>query len=239
MAKNPGSRNGGAGREVDTEDDRLGSVQGASPAPRSDSPTERGMGVPMIDAPDDGVIRDAPQRLVSNDSYARYEDDGGRQDREHNERDYSDAERLEMFRLQMFQNMLPSLPKMEGWHLCWLTTANPRDSIQKRLQLGYELLTPDMLPGWEHSVVPGGEFGGCIGVNEMVAARLPLRLYELYMTEAHHNAPLAEEGKLTATLDAIREQAKGAKTQVFAEEGFAALQQRPGRARFEEVEPRR
>lgn len=223
------------------EDDRLGSV-GRATGPRTDSPVEQIAGEPLIRAPDDGVINDAAPGVsahsVSNASYARYEDDDGRGDRAHAERDYSDAERLEIFRLQMFQNMLPSLPKQDGWHLCWLTTANPRDSIQKRVQLGYELLTPDMLAGWEHSVLTGGEYQGLIGVNEMVAARLPIRLYEMYMTEAHHNAPLAEEGKLTATLNAIREQAQG-KTQVFAEEGLMALQQRPTRARFEEVEPRR
>jgi hypothetical protein len=68
----------------------------------------------------------------------------------------------------------------------------------------------------------------------MVAAKLPLHLYEMYMTEAHHNQPLAEEGKLTATLDAIAQAAKG-KTQVHLEPGQAALNRGPIRARFEGV----
>jgi hypothetical protein len=45
-------------------------------------------------------------------------------------RDISDDERVEMFRQQFFQSSLPDLPKIPGWHMCWLTTTNPRDSIQ-------------------------------------------------------------------------------------------------------------
>jgi len=43
-----------------------------------------------------------------------------------------------------------------------------------------------------------GEYAGCIGINEMVAVKLPLELYERYMYEAHHRQPLEEEEKLEA-----------------------------------------
>ena len=56
------------------------------------------------------------------------------------DRQISDDDRVEMFRQQFFQDALPDLPKIDGYHLCWLTTANPRDSIQQRIRLGYELL---------------------------------------------------------------------------------------------------
>jgi hypothetical protein len=112
-------------------------------------------------------------------------------------RELTDAERLDMFRRSMFQSSLPDLPKIPGFHTCWLTTSNPRDSIQARLRIGYQLIKAAEIPGWEHASIKSADYVGCIGVNEMVAAKLPNHLYEAYMQEAHHYAPLHEEEKLT------------------------------------------
>ncbi len=93
----------------------------------------------------------------------------------------SETERVEMFRQQFFQSALPDLPKLPGWHTCWLTTTNPRDSIQARLRLGYEPIKPEEVPGWEYASIKQGEWQGFIGVNEMLAFKLPLSLYQAYM----------------------------------------------------------
>lgn len=175
---------------------------------------------------------------VTVEPVVRDDSDRAFDDREHQERELSDDERLELFRMALFQNQLPTLPPIPGYHPCWLTTQNPRDSIQGRIQLGYSLIRSSELPGWEHAELQEGRYQGYIGVNEMVAAKLPLRLYEMYMTEAHHNQPLAEEGKLTATLDAIRAQAKG-RAPISLEPGMEALGQRRVRPRFEEIHSRR
>jgi hypothetical protein len=53
-----------------------------------------------------------------------------------------------------------------------------------------------------------GEYAGCVAVNEMLAAKLPLSLYHRYMQEAHHDAPLREEEKLEDTAQLMREQAE-------------------------------
>ena len=50
-------------------------------------------------------------------------------------REITENERVEMFRQQFFQSSLPDLPKIPGWHMCWLTTTNPRDSVQMRIRL--------------------------------------------------------------------------------------------------------
>ena len=126
------------------------------------------------------------------------------------ERVLSDDERLDEFRRSFFQSVLPDLPKIPGYHVCWLTTTNPRDSIQSRVRLGYEPIKEEDCPGWEYAALKTGEYAGCIGVNEMVAFKLPMHLYEAYMREVHHEAPLAEEEKLTAVIDVIREQAASA-----------------------------
>ena len=138
-------------------------------------------------------------------------------------RQFSDEDRLTMFRQQFFQSALPDLPEIPGYHVCWLTTSNPRDSIHSRRSLGYTPVLPEEVPGWEHNSIKTGEYAGCIGVNEMVAFKLPNKLYEAYMHEAHYERPRAEEGKLADTADFIRNQAKQMGADVYEGDGLSAL----------------
>ena len=70
---------------------------------------------------------------------------GGRQDRDNGEvsrqppeeRFISSQERRRMWSEEWTQSALPKLPTMDGWHLCWLSTTNSYDSIDKRMRLGY------------------------------------------------------------------------------------------------------
>lgn len=141
-------------------------------------------------------------------------------------REISDDERVEMFRQQFYQSSLPDLPKIPGWHCCWLTTTNPRDSIQTRMRLGYEPVKPEDVPGWEYVTVKTGEWQGFIGVNEMLAFKLPISLYEKYMREAHHDAPLREEEKLTETAAFMEQQAKASKSRLTLGDGNSEMAQR-------------
>ena len=147
-------------------------------------------------------------------------------------RTVTDDERVEMFRQQFFQSALPDLPKITGWHTCWLTTTNPRDSIQTRLRLGYEPIKPSDVPGWEYATVKTGEHAGFIGVNEMLAFKLPMSLYEKFMQEAHHNAPLYEEEKLTETAEFMDQQARASGSNLVKGEGMSELGQKRS-AQFE------
>lgn len=147
-------------------------------------------------------------------------------------REVTDDERLEMFRQQFFQSSLPDLPKIPGWHMCWLTTTNPRDSIQMRIRLGYEPVKPEDIPGWEHATLKTGDWTGFIGVNEMLAFKLPMSLYEKYMQEAHHNAPLREEEKLTDTAEFMEQQARASKSRLDMGDGNMELGQKR-KAQFE------
>lgn len=141
-------------------------------------------------------------------------------------------ERVEMFRQQFFQSALPDLPSLPGWHVCWLTTTNPRDSIQMRTRLGYEPVKPEDVPGWEYAAVKTGEWQGFIGVNEMLAFKLPQSLYLRYMEEAHHNAPLREEEKLTETAAFMAQQARASGSNLEMGDGTSSLGQRRS-AQFE------
>ena len=144
----------------------------------------------------------------------------------------SDDDRVTMFRQQFFQSSLPDLPKIPGWHMCWLTTTNPRDSIQMRIRLGYQPVKPEDIPGWEHAALKTGDWTGFIGVNEMLAFKLPMSLYEKYMQEAHHDAPLREEEKLTDTAEFMANQAKASQSRLDMGDGNTELGQKR-KAQFE------
>lgn len=123
-------------------------------------------------------------------------------------RAYTEDERLEMFRMQLYNDRLPNLPEIPGYHVCWLTTANTGDTIQSRSRMGYELIRAEDVPGMDLIIQKTGDYVGCVMVNEMIAAKLPTSLYLRYMQEAHHDAPLREEEKLEDTAQLMREQAE-------------------------------
>ena len=134
-------------------------------------------------------------------------------------REVTEDERVEMFRQNLFQSSLPDLPEIPGWHLCWLTTTNPRDSIQQRIRLGYEPVTAADVPGWEYATLKTGDWEGFIGVNEMLAFKLPISIYEKFMMEAHHHAPMREESKLQDTADFLEEQAQASGSKITQGDG--------------------
>jgi hypothetical protein len=142
-------------------------------------------------------------------------------------RELSDDDRVQMFRDAFYQSALPDLPEIPGYHVCWLTTTNPRDPIQGRFRLGYEPVKPEEVPGWEYASIKTGEYAGLIGVNEMIAAKLPDRLYYRIMREAHHDAPLREEERITSDMDSMEARARSAKTRMIEEEGFSGMRETP------------
>jgi hypothetical protein len=150
----------------------------------------------------------------------------GMEDRQVTEnREVTDDDRLEMFRMQMHNDALPDLPEMPGYHVCWLTTTNPRDPIQRRMRLGYEPIKAEDVPGMEFASVKTGEWSGLIGVNEMIAFKLPLSLYQKFMQEAHHDAPLREENKLAETAEIMRQQAEGSGSTLFEGDGLMEMRE--------------
>jgi len=123
-------------------------------------------------------------------------------------RELTDDERFEAFRATFYQSQLSDIPPIPGYHTCWLTTTNPRDSIQSRIRLGYELIRPEEIPGFQFSTIASGDYAGVIGVNEMVAAKIPERLYRMYMKHAHSERPNQQVEAMNAVRDAIREEAE-------------------------------
>jgi hypothetical protein len=167
--------------------------------------------------------------------------DVGRRDRAMDDRavtervELSDDQRVEMFQQQFQDAALPKIPDIPGYHVCWLTTTNPRDSIQARIRLGYEPITTADLPGWEYASQKTGEWAGFIGVNEMLACKIRADLYLRMMKAVHHEAPRAEEERMAETARAIRENLQsngGVNADIFEGDGYEELRKAPPQGRF-------
>jgi hypothetical protein len=142
------------------------------------------------------------------------------------DRTFSDAERLEMFQRQLYNDALPDLPPIAGYHLCWLTTTNKSDTIHKRVRIGYEPVRPDEVPELGHAVLTTGEYAGMIAVNEMLAYKIRTPLYETYMNEVHHIGPRQDEEKLNALVDRLRREAEEVGGTLVEGDGMSDLRAR-------------
>lgn len=147
-------------------------------------------------------------------------------------REMSDDERVDMLRMSMFQSALPDLPQIDGHHVCWLTTTDPRDSIIHRERLGYTLIRASELPEFEFPAQKGGQFDGCIMINEMVAAKIPLRLYQRFMANNHHQEPLREEERVSYDNKAKKANAESHGAVLIEAPAMVALGKDPGTPNF-------
>lgn len=146
------------------------------------------------------------------------------QDRQVTEdREFTDAERLEMFRQATAQAILPDIPPIPGFHVVWLSAANPKDTLHARKRQGYSPVTSEDVKGYEFVSDKGNESDGLIRVNEMVAFKLPIHLYNLYMRELHHNQPFEQEGRITDGVARIQAEARGHGVDVDEGDGVEAL----------------
>lgn len=139
------------------------------------------------------------------------------------DRTQTDAERLAIFNAAQDEAMLPNIPPIPGYHVVWLTSSNTRDTLAMRHRQGYVPVTEEDVNGFQLSTDKGGVQDGLIRVNEMVAYKLPMSLYNMYMQQNHHYRPAAEETKLTDTATGLRQKAKSQGSDVDEGDGVEAL----------------
>jgi hypothetical protein len=164
---------------------------------------------------------------------------GGRQDRSNGEASrqapeekfISSQERKKMWSEEWTQSALPKLPSMDGWHLCWLSTTNSYDSIDKRIRLGYVPVKSEELPGYEDYRVKSGEHVGYISCNEMLLFKLPMDVFQDYMTEMHHDRPRDEADKVRVQLESLQGQrdSNGRSLVNVEGEGLGSLDNQPSK----------
>jgi len=114
----------------------------------------------------------------------------------------SSVERRKMWNDEWTQSALPKLPDMKGWHLCWLSTTNSYDSIDKRMRLGYVPVKAEEFTGFENWRVKAGEHVGFVACNEMLLYKIPMEIYQDVMAHFHHEAPLEEAEKIRRNAEA-------------------------------------
>jgi hypothetical protein len=141
------------------------------------------------------------------------------------DREQTEVDRLEIFRGSFAQAALPDIPPIPGFHVVWLASNNPRDSLAMRHRMGYTPVVAEDVKGFEFVADKGGPTDGLIRVNEMVAYKLPQSLYNLYMRENHHYRPAMEQTKLTDTATSLKQQAQGRGADVDEGDGVAALRE--------------
>ena len=154
------------------------------------------------------------KRKIARDERLNHAESEDRADREMDDREIvedrelTDRARLEEFQMNSFRSILPDIPDIDGYHVCWLTTDNPRDTLHSRKRWGYEPIEPHDVPGWgEDMSMKTGDYEGLIAVNEMVAMKISLRLYHQFMLENHYHAPNHEEEALSMATKSIEDQA--------------------------------
>jgi len=117
--------------------------------------------------------------------------------------DIERRERLEAFRDKWANSALPEISKdaIPGFHLCWLSTTNQYDSIDKRLALGYEPVKAAELGNGFESLgkMSSGKFEGCVSCNEMVLFKLPEEVYQEVMKMLHLEDPLEHQRNITSS----------------------------------------
>ena len=116
----------------------------------------------------------------------------------------SKQERRKMWSDEWTQSALPKVPEIPGWHLCWLSTTNGYDSIDKRMRLGYVPVKAEELPGFDNYRVKAGEDIGFIACNEMRLYKLPMEVYQEVMTQMHHEAPMEEADKVQVQIEQLQ-----------------------------------
>ena len=161
----------------------------------------------------------------------------GRQDRSNGEASHAAAEdkfistqeRRKMWSEEWTQSALPKLPNMDGWHLCWLSTTNSYDSIDKRVRLGYVPVKADEIPGLNQHRVKAGEYIGYISCNEMLLFKIPMDIYQQLMTYQHHDLPREEAEKVKVQMENLQGQrdSNGRPLLSVEGEGFGSFEQQP------------
>jgi hypothetical protein len=142
----------------------------------------------------------------------------------------STQERTRMWSEEWTQSALPKLPEMDGWHLCWLSTTNSYDSIDKRMRLGYVPVKADEFPGYEEHRVKSGEHVGHISCNEMLLFKLPMDIYQEVMTHMHHDKPREEAEKIKIQQESLQGRDSNGRSLLMVEgEGFGSIEQQPNK----------
>lgn len=135
-----------------------------------------------------------------------------------------EQQRRVSLRNEFLYSALPNIPDIPGFHTCWLSTTHQYDHIPNRMRLGYEPIKPEELPaGWHVHTTKGGHWEGFVGINEMLAFKIPLDRYAEIMMELHNDAPMDEEMRLKAQTEQLADTLRRHGSRALIGDGTADL----------------
>jgi len=136
----------------------------------------------------------------------------------------SAAERRRLLRQEWVQSVLPQVPEMPGFHLCWVSTTNSTDPIHKRMQVGYTPVKASEIPGFDqYKIASENEFNGCIACNEMLLFKLPMQIYQDLMAIYHDDMPREQEQAIRDRVNNANEQDSNGRSLLEIEGDFHQL----------------
>lgn len=140
----------------------------------------------------------------------------------------STEERRRLLKQQYIHEILPTPPTIPGYHTCWLSTSNQSDPIFRRAQIGYVPVQLNEVPGFGASMrKEGGEFDGCVAVNEMVLFKLPEQVYQDLMYINHEERPAEMEQAIYEKLVSSNQLDSRGKPVMTVEGNFDRLRNSP------------
>lgn len=142
-------------------------------------------------------------------------------------------EQMDELLLEAFMNAaLPPVPKIPGWHCCWLSATNQYDTIESRKRLGYVPVEPEDVPGYEGMGNRSADYPGVISVNEMLLYKIPQASFERIMDLFHKKKPEEYDERLRANLELMQsgQLSKGQSIVKEIGDGTNELLKRPTRA---------
>lgn len=173
-------------------------------APSADINSEEGLPVPSvtsgeaspdtlaenISAEDDTGTIQGSRAMQSRD----YQSDTARPSRDTiQNRELSDEEFQRRMRDTQGGALMPSVPAIPDYHVCWavgnLSTSG--GSYREYMSKGYTFVDPSEVPGFVFDPVTerGSAMAGKIMHKELVLMKLPERQYQMLMQEFHHRQP--------------------------------------------------
>lgn len=165
------------------QDERLSHKPGQQAAPKQEAVKQ----APNVDP---RTERDPGEDRQDTRAMADHEHQGGHS--------FEDMERFRENIDKGMREILPNPPLIPGYHVCYLSTTNMEDTIERRMNLGYTPVKPAEAPTFRQHVLKSGDYTGIIGVREMVLFKIPEELYLRMMKINHHDRPNEEQERLSS-----------------------------------------
>lgn len=119
-------------------------------------------------------------------------------------REMTDEEFLRRLKEEDGGALLPKLPVLPGWHLCWASRSidSQGGSWRFYLERGYSFVESSEVPGFYHEQINEGYLVGKVAFKELVLMKISEKRYQASMQHFHHDKPLSQE---RGVMDDIRD----------------------------------